>query len=564
MRAWWFSLATLLVTLEANAATPRIVGRPTVEQPTIARIRNTLMYDVTVTVDGTAADADHAAAVGYVPDADFTSCTDASVPWKWARSQTFDVTDTRTWTLYNFVPGTAYRYTVMVGDPSGTVRVRCGTLPTPVLPTNLANLNLEFTKSGAPYDAKYLVLETNDCGAGGSGGAKYYLVAVDIENEAIVWYLDVAAMTGRTAATGSGLRYQQGPTPDDDRVVTTVGQTYLYEWGFDGTEKNFWDFAPSDECDGMRGSNGPCVNHDLYVSDATGNTYALATKVSTDDAIGTAWEDACGTGSRFLDDGFRVLDSSWSPIADHYLIDDYGYDPAVDGGPADDAFASRMGACDSTLWKRSFDPAYGVIEWTHPNAIAASSFGSREVIDLSLRDWDQVIRFDAETGNRLWSLSADPAYSDWGTLGIASGIVGRASFKAQHGVHAIAADTLMMFDNRGAGAESRVLEIELTRAPVAATIQKSWAVVDEVGDPILCPTEGTAELVPGSEHVMALCSSRHAFMELDDPTGNTGTPPPLFVGLPRDDTFCLAGGPTSISDIKGWHKGYPAARIGEF
>src|SRR6185436_1341870 len=126
--------------------------------------------------------------------------------WKWARSQTFDATGTRTWTLYNFVPGTAYRYKVMVGDPSGVVRVQCGRLPTPRLPTELANLNLQFAKSGA-YDAKYMILETDDCGAGTPRGARYYVVAVDTDEEAIVWYLDVAAMAGRPGATGSGLSY---------------------------------------------------------------------------------------------------------------------------------------------------------------------------------------------------------------------------------------------------------------------------------------------------------------------------------------------------------------------
>src|SRR5204863_5780502 len=110
--------------------------------------------------------------------------------------------------------------------------------------------------------------------------------------------------------------------------------------------------------------------------------------------------------------------------------------------------------------------AYGLIEWTHANAIAASKFGTREVVDLSLREWNQVIRFDAQTGTRLWSLSANPAYSDWGTFQKASGIVGRADFQGQHGVHAIAEDTLLMFDNRGAGAYSRALEIELTTVPL--------------------------------------------------------------------------------------------------
>src|SRR5262245_33337788 len=125
MRAHWSLVATLLlIANEAHAATPRLVGRPAVDHASSGGTPNTLMYDVTVTVDGTGADADHAAVVGYVPAGDFTSCTDTSVPWKWARAQTFDATDTRTWTLYNFVPGRAYRYKVMVGDPSGTVRVR--------------------------------------------------------------------------------------------------------------------------------------------------------------------------------------------------------------------------------------------------------------------------------------------------------------------------------------------------------------------------------------------------------------------------------------------------------
>ena len=570
-RTWGFT-ATLVFSVFAHdvfAATPRFVGRPTIEHPSFDGIRNTMMFDVTVTVDGTGADPGHVAVVGYVPDADFTTCGDEAVPWKWARSRTFDATATRTWTLYNFVPETPYRYKVAVGDPSGVVRVQCGllrtpTTPTPRLPTDLANLDLQFAKSGAAYDTRYVILETTDCGASTRGGANYYVIAVDTEHEAIAWYLDVAAVSGRANATGSGLRYQAGTTAEDDRILITVGNRYLYEWGFDGTENNVWDYAPSDECSGASGSMGPCVHHDVFKSNATGNTYAVATRLSDVDATGTAWEDACGTGSRFVDDGFRVLDADWSVTAEHYLIDDYDYDPTVDGGPGAEAVASRAAACDNGLWKRSFDPAYGAIEWTHANGIAASKFGAREVVDLSLREWDQVIRFDAETGSRMWSLSADPAYSDWGTLQKASGIVGRAEFQGQHGVHATGANTLLMFDNRGAGPESRVLEIELTTDPVAATIQKSWTLVDDLGDPLLCPTEGTAEIVPGSDHVLALCSSRHAVVELDDPTGNTGTPPPLFVGLPLDDTVCLAGGPTIARDIKGWHKAYPAARIGQF
>jgi hypothetical protein len=555
------------------AVTPDIVGRPTITNPSFSGTRNTMMYDVTVTVDGTGADASHAAVVGYVADSDYTAC-DATVGWKWSHAEVFDDTDTRTWTLYDFVPGTVYRYKVVVGDPSGTVRVRCGILrtkaaPTPTLPPDLAALNLQYELAGAshPSEAKYIILETDDCGFGSPRGAKYYVVAVDPAHEAIVWYLDIAALTGLSHATGSGYRYEPGVTPDQDRLLMTVDQRFLYEWTFDGTEKNFWDFAPSDECDGRIGSSGPCVNHDVFQSDSTGNTYVLVTRASGVDATGTAWEDKCGTGSRFLEDGFRVLDPSWSVASEEYLMADYGYDPAIDGGPGAAAVAARRSSCDSNKW-RSFDPEYGVIEWTHANSLSASSFGSTEVIDLSLREWDQVIRFDAATGDRLWSLSSNAGYSDWGSVQKAAGIVGKATFQGQHDVHAVGPDTLIMLDNRGEAAGSRVLEIELTTDPLAATIQKSWALVDASGSPIVCPTEGTAERLQGStdDHVLALCAHEFAFVELDDPTGNVGEPPPLFVHLPDGsaEPICTSGGPTSRHDIHGWHKGYPAARIGEF
>jgi hypothetical protein len=558
---------------DASAVPPRIVGRPRITNPAFDGVANTMMYDVRVTVDGTGADADHVARVGYVPTADYTTCGDATVEWKWASSQTFDTSDTRTWSLYNFLPGTAYTYKIEVGDPSGTTRVKCGNLQTmaaatPRLPTYLGYLNLQYAKSGAPYDTNYVIFETNDCGQGAPGGPNYYIVAVDVDAETIVWYLDVAAMSGLANGSGSGFHYQEGRTPAEDRLLLNVGKRHMYEWAFDGTENNSRDFAPSGECSGDSGSDGPCVHHDVFKSDDTGNTYMLATRASTSDAMGTAWESRCGTGSRFLEDGFRVVDSNWDDLADYSLMADYGYDPTVDGGPGDTTVAARPGSCDSTLWN-SFDPAYGVIEWTHTNSISASSFGGSEVIDLSLREWDQVLRFDATTGELLWRLSPNSGYSDWGSVRKDTSIAGRADFRGQHDVHGVGPDTIMMLDNSGDPTATRVLEIELDSAPLAARITKSWALVDAAGDPLKCTIEGTGQQVPGSsaDHVLAMCAQEYAFVELDDPTGNTGTPPPLFVQLPDgrgDEEICTTGGPTNVHDIHGWHKAYPAARLGEF
>jgi hypothetical protein len=80
--------------------------------------------------------------------------------------------------------------------------------------------------------------------------------------------------------------------------------------------------------------------------------------------------------------------------------------------------------------------------------------------------------------------------------------------------------------------------------------------------------QGTAQQVPGSidDHVLTLCSTDFSIIELEDPTGGTGTPPPLYISLPdgTPDDFCLSGGPATRGEIQGWHKGYPLARVGQF
>jgi hypothetical protein len=79
--------------------------------------------------------------------------------------------------------------------------------------------------------------------------------------------------------------------------------------------------------------------------------------------------------------------------------------------------------------------------------------------------------------------------------------------------------------------------------------------------------EGTAQLVPGTtDHVLSMCNDRYDVVEMNDPTGATGTPPPLSIELPESPTepFCTSGGPDSRMDIHGWHKAYPMANLGDF
>jgi hypothetical protein len=302
----------------------------------------------------------------------------------------------------------------------------------------------------------------------------------------------------------------------------------------------------------------------MFKSDDTGNTYVMTTMLGTITTEDSVWEDACGTDTPFVNDGFTVLDDSFDLASEHYLMDDYGYDPGVDGGPNATMLAARPHACMGDTWSRSFPD--GVVDWTHANSIAASRFGATEFVDISIKEWDQVVRFNAATGALVWRLSPHADYTDWGTMVTAPGVVGRAEFADQHDVHAIAPNTLMMLDNQGDAGGARALEIHLTAFPPTATIEKSWAMVNAGGNPLECELEGSAEMVPDSENAFVLCANLRIAAELDDPTGNTGTAPPLVISLPNGETeeFCTTGGPTERSSLRGWHRAFPLATVGQF
>jgi hypothetical protein len=532
-----------------DGSNPGADSTPSVDDtaaPTIADVSianpyapaNTMMYAVTVTASSHGADAAHDATVGFARRG--TDCETGT--WMMGPVKRFETEDALTWILYNFKPGDPYDYKVQLGS-----EIQCGELGSPALPASLGALNLTFTKG--QHQSNYLLFDTDDCAADPKLGGQRYLLAVDPALESIVWYLDVAGRSTIGGSDLSGWRYQS------DRFLATVDKRYFYEWAWDGSVITAKDVAGGG-CDGTD-AYGPCIHHDAYRSEASGKTYVVASEQSALDGVGTNW-DVCGGGSRFLDDGFQVWSEDFSTVDTHLLMRDYGYDPHQDGGP-NVADQEPDGACDASLWSNYFDP-YGTIDWIHLNSIAASTSDGTELLDLSIKEWDQVVRID-ENGGVVWRLSPHAAYSDWG-LRISPDLAGPASFGAQHDVHPISTDSLLMFDNTGDVAGSRVLRLNL--AGDIATIDRSWVVVDASGNALTCRVEGSAQLVPYTDgaRVVAMCNDAFTVVELVDASGNASVPP-LAVSLPEKG-FCAEGGPELRQGLRGWYRAFPVDRLGDF
>jgi hypothetical protein len=230
-------------------------------------------------------------------------------------------------------------------------------------------------------------------------------------------------------------------------------------------------------------------------------------------------------------------------------------------------------AASDACWANTWAAYLGgdVIDWTHVNSIDRSTDGTEEFLDLSVRNFDQILRVDADDGSHVWTLASDPAYSDWRPLRIAPGIAGQRAFGGQHDVHMIGPDTLMMLDNLGDPDGSRVLSSALDAMSSQATIDHSWALVDAAGAPLECPVEGSAQVVPGSrgEHVLAACRDEYTVVELDDSSGyatDHTIEPPLVISLPdgTGDDFCESGGPVARGGLRGFYRAYPLDAVGSF
>ncbi len=536
-------------------------GYPQVASPVFGDTIHTMMYDVTVKVTDTYADAAHTAVVGFTDVAPRRGATCSSGPYKFSEPQVFDV-DTRTWTLYNFQPGTTYYYKVRIGT-AGSYKNYCGELstadaPVPSLPDGLADLDLSVTRApGATVHTNYVLMDTDDCGGRRALG---YLLVVDTSTGAIVWYMDVDAAASDIAGSArlSGWRYQPGTTAKSGRILAIIGKKRVAEFGFDGVQLSAID---SDGCDGD--SAGPCFHHDAWKSDATGKTFVVTTvqDLSTE-PTDTSWDDVDCRAALFNDDGFAVLSGTgeYTLSSDRYLMQDYAYDPTMDGGP----HAGQV-ACASPTWTTNF--VYDAIDWTHVNSLsAATAFGGYEVLDLSLKEWDQIIRINLNTNAIAWRLSGDADYSDL-ELVTAPGVSGPADFGDQHDVHSDGAGGLLMFDNTG-DAASRVLQLSFSGGagatpPTTATIEKSWVMVDAAGNPLSCPIEGSGEQIAGTggSSVLALCNADYTIAELSDPDGDPDSVPSLVISLPESG-YCPGG--MDRDSIGGWFRAFPLETVGEF
>ena len=527
---------------------------------------NTMMFTATVRVDQSFNNALHDAVVGHVRDADYLACN-ATTPWTYSTdAQRFSTMGTSLqWTLYNFVPDTTYHYVVRTGS-GGNYKYSCGSLPTPTLPPAVGALNFQYEEAGAfhPYASRYVLLNMDDCGATGAtaSGSRAHLLVLDTDDQKVVWYFDIDAMTGLEDPAVTGWRYLPATASAPARVLVLIDKRYLYEWSLDGTLVRSRDFGATCADDHV----GPCAHHDVVESEESGNLYVIMSRESRLDPTGTLWE-ACGTTSKFVNDGYEVLDDTFGTMHERYLMTDYGYDPVIEPGPYSRRVVEGADVCAASTWTNYLRG--DVIDWTHVNSLDLTMDGTTEVLDISLHGWDQVIRVDATDGSYIWSLAGEESFSELGLLQMAPGIAGRATFSGQHDVHTIADDTLLMLDNLGDEVGSRVLRI--SSISTDPTIDASWALVDAHGAPLDCPVEGSAQEVPDTAgaNVLSVCQDAYTVVELDDSAGFSTAPgihPPLVISLPdgTTDAFCTVGGPTERRFLRGLYRAYPLSAVGAF
>ncbi|MBM4390463.1 MAG: aryl-sulfate sulfotransferase [Deltaproteobacteria bacterium] len=511
---------------------------------------NTMMYSVPVTVGDYAADADHDGRVGFRIASG--NCA-VGGGWRFTEVHRFATSTTHTFTLYNFKPGQTYQYRAEVG-PVGSANSTCGTLGTPSLPTDLGYLDLDYDGSGG-LATDFVLVDTTDCG---SSTQREYIIAVDANGQFISWYLDIAAIAGSGGNSLGGWRFQKGTGPTADRFLGILDRRYLYEWDWTGATRNVRDFG--DVCASAAGDDGPCIHHDAFKLAATGTSYVLTSAISSEDPAGTGWDGVCNASDRFVNDGFDELDTSLSTTDSPDAMTDWGYDPDTDGGENE----GESRACNSGYW----DPYFVTrpLDWMHPNSVSAHKPGSDVLVDLSFKEWNQVIRVNASTNAVVWRMANGSTWSTL-TLAINGGITGSAGFAGQHMVHDIDG-FVQMFDNEGGpSGTSRVLRWQLSGGPpvTTATIVKSWELVNAGLGALVCPGQGSGVTVLGTSgnSVLALCNAERLVEELSDYDGDTSAEPPLIIQL-ATDPCTSAGGPDEHSEIRGWYRAFPVEQIGPF
>jgi len=204
-------------------------------------------------------DADDSVQVGFRPV--------GAGAWKWSDPRPVHTpSDHVDIMLYNFTPGISYQYKVRLVDAD--ISTSAAGLGTPQLPARLADLKLTTSHTSA-CKTNYVLFDMVDF-CNGSPNLKY-LIAVRVNDGAIVWYQDIYA------ATGSYGQINGWSINDDDPMfpilLVIVDQTYLYQMALDGTTTLVEDFSA--DCSAASTDAGPCPHHDVFYCADNGKTYLL-------------------------------------------------------------------------------------------------------------------------------------------------------------------------------------------------------------------------------------------------------------------------------------------------
>ena len=513
-----------------------------------------MRFDCFVELDG-----EDTARIGFRPT--------GSAQWNWSDWAVGTIIE---FVLYNFTPGTTYEYKIVVagGSPQTTATTLTGG---PSLPTLLDDLNLQVTNSAGAHST-YVMFDTYDCEGVVATTPMQYLVVVEADSGEIVWYQDVDAVTD--GATITGWSYTS-----DDTILAIVDRAYVYEWALDGSDViTAEDF--SDDClmDGTGDPDeGPCPHHDAFRCADNGKTYVVTgtfdSTILPTDTTDFGGSSTCNSWDGFVDDGARIYNSTFSSYADHTLMADMDFDPSVDGGPLPDDCTGPY------YWGAlGFHSGINAVDWTHVNSVSAVKPGTTDRLNLSLRQWSEVLRYNPTTTSVDWALNGLAPGTYGFTLQLGPGISGgTADFGGQH--HFTEDDGLfLMFDNGNMGGsthDARALQIDIDTSPDPdeATILRSWE-MREYGTPwngLTCSGLGNAVMLPGTQgkNVLATCGPETTIQEIDEYDGQQTTDPVLEVSLDNDGTggwdHCSTGtDPTGSGNPNRFYRAWPLLELGEF
>ncbi len=203
-------------------------------------------------------------------------------------------------------------------------------------------------------------------------------------------------------------------------------------------------------------------------------------------------------GETWLEDGYAVLGPGGATERVTWLRD-AGLDPETD--PTFDAPVPRAG--------KYWGPWLGgaSVDWTHVNAVDAGWVDGREKVWLSLKNLNQVLQLDAESGLVDWRMgdSGEDGARSRGDFVWSDDSVVDEWFGGQHGVNRGPDGTLWMFDNGNRNATSALRDaraLQLAWDEAAGTVTALAA--HDVGD--TCSYRGSAFPLEGGE-VLATCAT---------------------------------------------------------